>query len=135
MADTTSDVEQAPPGHLARPSRSRVFKEVLSGLSAIPGIHGGLLVTADGLIVTTDLPARSQTEALAALGATLGRELELGAGRLGRGAFRTAFFSGDAGTLFVGGSPVGFLILSGDKTADALSVRVALSRALDHIQA
>ncbi len=121
-------------GTLARPSRARLLKEVLAGLSTIPGIRGGLLVTPDGLVITSDLPPRSQVEALAALGATLGRELELGAGRLGRHAFRTAFFSADHGALFVGSSQIGFLVLIGDRSADVASVRLALSRALDHLR-
>ena len=118
----------------SRPSRARVFREILAGLSTVPGIRGGLLVTPDGLVITSDLPPRSQEEALAALGATLGRELELGADRLGRGPFRTAFFSGEGGSLFMGGSPIGFILLLGDRAADAASVRVALARALDRIQ-
>ena len=92
-----------------------------------------MLVTPDGLVITADLPPRSQVEALAALGATLGRELELGAERLGRGPFRTAFFAGDQGTLFVGSSRIGFLVLSADKAVDVASVRVALGRTLDRI--
>jgi predicted regulator of Ras-like GTPase activity (Roadblock/LC7/MglB family) len=138
MADVMPSVEPLarngdPSRSPTRPSRARVFKEILASLSTIPGIRGGLLVTPDGLVITTDLPPRAQVEALAALGATLGRELELGAGRLGRGAFRAAFFSGESGTLYVGSSPLGFLILSGDKSSDVASVRVALSRALDRI--
>ena len=135
MPDVTSSVEQGARNdeRAARPSRARVFKEILAGLSTLPGILGALLVTPDGLVITAALPPRSQVEALAALGATLGRELELGAERLGRGAFRTAFFAGDNGTLFVGSSLIGFLILPGDKTANVASVRVALVRALDRI--
>ena len=142
MSEPTSYAERVAPPHdvavtaaatPARPSRARLFKEILAGLSTTSGIRGGLLVTPDGLVITSDLPPRSQVEALAALGATLGRELELGAGRLGRQAFRTAFFSGEHGTLFVGSSQIGFLVLIGDRTADIASVRVALARALDHL--
>src|SRR5262245_55251504 len=100
MADAVPLVAQAvrngeSTAPLVRPSRAHVFKEIVASLSTIHGVRGGLLVTPDGLVITTDLPARAQVEALAALGATLGRELELGADRLGRGAFRTAFFSGE----------------------------------------
>src|SRR5881296_4760281 len=59
-----------------RPPRARVFKEILASLSKVASIRGGLLVTPDGLVITAQLPPRSQVEALAALGATLGRELE-----------------------------------------------------------
>jgi predicted regulator of Ras-like GTPase activity (Roadblock/LC7/MglB family) len=137
MNEQLESGERAVPGAgsaASRPSRARVLREILAGLSTVPGIRGGLLVTPDGLVITSDLPPRSQVEALAALGATLGRELELGADRLGRGAFRTAFFSGEGGSLFMGGSPIGFILLLGDRAADAASVRVALARALDRIQ-
>jgi len=122
--------ERAP----ARPSRAHVLREVLAGLSGVPAVRGGLLVTPDGLIIASDLPARDQVEALAALGAALGRELELGAARLGRGAFRMALFFADRGLLFVGSSRIGFLILLGEKGVDVASVRVALGRALDRLR-
>ncbi len=134
---TSAGQEVLTGGRLAarpRPSRARVFKEILASLSHLARVQGGLLVTPDGLVITADLPPRSQVEALAALGATLGRELELGAARLGHGAFRMALFAAESGTLFVGASRLGFLILLGDRNADMASVRVALSRALDHLQ-
>jgi len=115
-------------------SRAHVLKDIVGGLAGVPGIRGSLLVTPDGLVITAELAARSQVEALAALGATLGRELEVGAHRLGRGTFRMAFFAGESGTLFVGGSRVGFLILVGDRNADAATVRRALARAIDRLQ-
>ncbi len=122
------------PAARPRPPRARVFKEILAGLSQLAGVRGGVLVTPDGLVITADLPPRAQVEALAALGATLGRELELGAARLGRGQFRMALFAADGGMLFVGSNRLGFLILLGERNADMASVRMALSRALDHLQ-
>ena len=138
MADQERSVGQdarsgGPAGAAPRPSRARVFKEILASLSKVASIRGGLLVTPDGLVITAHLPPRSQVEDLAALGATLGRELELGSARLERGAFRMALFAADNGTLFVGGSRVGFLILLGERNADMASVRMALGRALDHL--
>ncbi len=129
------DTQQSEPATtLSQPSRARVFKEIVASLSKVPNVRGGLLVTPDGLVITADLPPRSQVEALAALGATLGRELEMGSARLGRAAFRMALFTADDGTLFVGGSRVGFLILLGDRNADVASVRMALARTLDRLQ-
>jgi predicted regulator of Ras-like GTPase activity (Roadblock/LC7/MglB family) len=128
--DARSGKEAAAPPRL---SRARVLREILAGLSRLGSIRGGLLVTPDGLVIATDLPPRSQVEALAALGATLGRELELGADRLGQGGFRMAFFVGESGTLFVGGGRIGFLILLGDRSADPASVRLALARALHRL--
>jgi len=117
-----------------RVSRAREFREVLGELSGLAGVRGGLIVTPDGLVVTADLPPRIPAEALAALAATLGRELEVGAQQLGRGAFKTAFFSADNGTVFVGGSPIGFLILVTDAGADPASVTLALRKALARLE-
>ena len=117
-----------------QPSRAHVFREIVASLSAAASIRGGLLVTPDGLVIIADLPPRAQVEALAALGATLGRELELGSTRLGREAFRMAVFAADAGTLFICGSGPGFLILVGDRNVDVTSVRMALGRALERLQ-
>ena len=117
------------------PSRALAFREILADLSKLEHIRGGLIVTPDGLVITADLPSHAPAEALAALGATLGRELELGADRLGRGGFDAAVFSSDDGTIFVGGHPVGFLVLIGEQDVDVAAVRSALGRALDRLRA
>jgi predicted regulator of Ras-like GTPase activity (Roadblock/LC7/MglB family) len=114
-------------------SRARAFRTTLASLSTLAGVQGGLIVTPDGLVITSELPSRYAVEALGALGATLGRELELGAERLGRGVFRTALFASSDGALFVGGSPVGFLLLVGDGNIDTSAVLTALDQALHHL--
>jgi predicted regulator of Ras-like GTPase activity (Roadblock/LC7/MglB family) len=116
------------------PSRAVAFREILADLSRLERVRGGLIVTPDGLVITSALPSESPVEALAALGAALGRELELGADRLGRGEFKSAVFSADDGTVFVGGHSVGFLVLIGDRDVDVASVRTTLGRALDHLR-
>jgi predicted regulator of Ras-like GTPase activity (Roadblock/LC7/MglB family) len=131
---TGADGRRTPAASPRQPSRAHVFKEIVAGLSKVGSIHGGLLVTPDGLVIIADLPPRSQVEALAALGAALGKELEAWSASLGRGAFRTALFAGEEGTLFVCGSRPGFLILLGDRNVDVPSVRMALARALDRLQ-
>jgi predicted regulator of Ras-like GTPase activity (Roadblock/LC7/MglB family) len=103
---------------------------VLAELSGLEHVSGGVLVTPDGLVITSSLPAAFPVESLAALGATLGRELEIGAERLGRGGFRMASFTATEGTLFIGGSPLGFLILVGGRGTDVAGVRRGLGRAL-----
>jgi predicted regulator of Ras-like GTPase activity (Roadblock/LC7/MglB family) len=115
------------------PLRARAFKDIIASLAKVASIRGVLLVTPDGLVITTALPSRSPVEALAALGATLGRELELGSTRLGRGQFRMALFVADHGTLFVGASRIGFVILLGDGNAHVASVQAALAAALDRL--
>ena len=91
MADAQTPADSTPSGATApRASRAQAFRETLSDLTRLDGVRGGLIVTPDGLVITSELPPRFPVEALAALAATLGRELELGASRLERGAFRTA---------------------------------------------
>ena len=65
-----------------------------------------------------------------ALAATLGRDLEVGASRLGRGAFQTALFSADDGTLFLATSPIGFVVALAEPQASLQSVRGALAEAV-----
>ena len=88
MADSqTSDSNAAhdPGTTVPRPSsRAQAFRETLFELIRLDGVRGGLIVTPDGLVITSELPPRFPVEALAALAATLGRELELGASRLER---------------------------------------------------
>ncbi|HET7876805.1 MAG TPA: roadblock/LC7 domain-containing protein [Methylomirabilota bacterium] len=119
----------------AKPSRAREFKEVLAELTRIDSVRGGLIVTPDGLVITSELPARFPVEAVGALAATLGRELELGPERSEKGGFRTALFSSDDGTVFLGDSPVGFLVLLGDRNVNLAAVRLAMRKAVDRIQA
>ena len=116
------------------PSRALAFRGILADLSRLEHVRGGLIVTPDGLVITSDLPSQSPAEALAALGAALGRELEMGADRLGRGEFKSAVFFADDGTIFVGGHSVGFLVLIGDRDVDVASVRNTLGHALDRLR-
>jgi predicted regulator of Ras-like GTPase activity (Roadblock/LC7/MglB family) len=135
MADAQipSDPSASPEATAARPSRAQAFREAVFELIRLDGVRGGLIVTPDGLVITSELPPRFPVEALAALAATLGRELELGATRLERGAFRTALFAADDGTVFVGGSPVGYLTLVADRNVNAEAVRAALGRSVDRL--
>jgi predicted regulator of Ras-like GTPase activity (Roadblock/LC7/MglB family) len=124
------------PSPFSRPRshlRARAFKEIVAHLAQVAGIRGVLLVTPDGLVITAALPPRAPIEALAALGAALGRELEVGSARLGRGRFRLALFRADEGTFFVGASRLGFLIALGDQTAHVGSVQAELAGALDRL--
>jgi predicted regulator of Ras-like GTPase activity (Roadblock/LC7/MglB family) len=118
----------------SRPSRAWVFKEIVADLARVASVRGSLLVTPDGLVIIAELPPRAPVEGLAALGATIGRELEVGSVRLGRGPFRMAVFAADGGALFVCGSRPGFLIVLGDRNVDMTSVRTALARAVDRLQ-
>ena len=74
-------------------------------------------------------------EPLAALAATLGRDLEVGASRLGHGAFQTALFSADDGTVLLAASRIGFVVALAEPQANLQSVRSALSEAVTLIEA
>jgi len=126
-ADRVGFVAESPP------SRARVFSETLASLAHFEGVRGGLIVAPDGLVIASTLPGRSAGEALAAVGASLGRELERGADRLGRGEFRMAVFAGAEGLILLGASLIGFLMLIGDRNIDVAAVRTALGRALPQL--
>ena len=121
-------------GGSPRMSRAQQFKEILGKLGQLAGVRGGLIVTSDGFVITADLPPRISVEALAALAATLGRELELGRDQPARGTFRTACFSTDVGAIFLGGSPIGFVILLGDADAEPAAVSPALQEAVARLE-
>lgn len=129
--------ETGKPLHLGgprQPSRAQQVREILGKLGQLAGVRGGLIVTPDGFVITADLPPPISAEELAALGATLGRELELGMDQLARGTFRTAFFSTDGGAIFLGGSTIGFVILLGDTGAEPAAVAPALLEAVASLE-
>jgi len=111
-------------------ARAREFRRILAEMLKIDRVRGGLVVAADGLVITSSLPRTVAVEPLAALTATLGRELEVGADRLKRTAFHTALFSADDGTVFLGSSPVGFVVVLGDREVNVGLVQWALRKAL-----
>jgi len=122
---TPSAIEAAP-----RLPRAEELRQILGELGRLDGVRGGIIVTPDGLVITAVLPPGVAAEALAALAATLGRELERGTAELAHGAFASAFFSADDGTIFIGKCPVGFVILVGGLSARPAEVGPALRAAL-----
>ena len=113
-----------------RSTRAREFRRTLAEMLKIDRVRGGILVAADGLVITASLPRNIAAEPLAALAATLGRELEVGADRLQRAPFRTALFSADDGTVVLGSSAVGFVVVLGDRELNVGLVQWALRKAL-----
>jgi len=123
----------APPRVSRRPLRARAFKEIVASLATVASVRGVLIVSPDGLVIAASLLPGSPVEALAALGATLGRELEVGSARLGRAPLTTAVFIADHGTLLVGASHIGFVIVLGDGSAPVVSIQAVLADALDRL--
>jgi predicted regulator of Ras-like GTPase activity (Roadblock/LC7/MglB family) len=121
-----------PPGNA--PTRAAAVRGILGELARIGGVRGGLLIASDGFVIASSLPADVAVEPLAALATTLGRELELGTGKLNRGMVSSAYFVADEGTVFVGPSPMGFVLLLADRAADVGAIRGDFRRALDTLQ-
>jgi len=117
-----------------RSGRGRDFRGLLRELVALEHVRGGLIVAPDGLVIAADLPPEVPVEPLSALAATLGRELELRGPRLRRGTFLMAHFAAGEGTVFLGGTPVGFVVLLGDGGVNRDVVRGALRAAMDTVR-
>jgi predicted regulator of Ras-like GTPase activity (Roadblock/LC7/MglB family) len=123
MADLTtgSPLMSAPRG-----SRARDLRQALGRLRDLPRVRGALVVAPDGLVIAAELPTGVAVDPLAALASTLGRELELRGPRLRRGTFVTAHFAAEGGSVHLGATPVGFIVVLADPGVD----RDAVSRQL-----
>lgn len=114
-------------------SRGRQVRDVVQALARAAVMRGALLVAPDGFVIAADVPPGVAIEPLAALAATLGRDLEVGASRLGRGAFQTAMFSADDGTLFLAASRIGFVVALAGSQGNVQAIRGALEEAVTAI--
>jgi predicted regulator of Ras-like GTPase activity (Roadblock/LC7/MglB family) len=103
---------------------------VVRQLARLPRVRGAVLVAADGFVIDAALPPSLALEPIAALAATLGRELELRAARSGGAAFETAVFSADDGALLIALTPVGFVVVLGEQHANVGALRAALGEAV-----
>jgi predicted regulator of Ras-like GTPase activity (Roadblock/LC7/MglB family) len=111
-------------------SRGRQVRDIVHGLRSVAGARGALLVAPDGFVIAAEAPPSVALDPLAALAATLGRDLEVGAARLGRGAFQTAVFSADDGALFLSTTRIGFVVLLAEPQANIATIRAALEEAV-----
>jgi predicted regulator of Ras-like GTPase activity (Roadblock/LC7/MglB family) len=111
-------------------SRGRQVRDIVAGVRHLNAVRGALLVAPDGFVIAAEVPPTVAVEPLAALAATLGRDLETGAGRLGGGAFQTALFSADDATLLLATSRLGFLVALAERTANLPALRTALDEAV-----
>jgi predicted regulator of Ras-like GTPase activity (Roadblock/LC7/MglB family) len=112
----------------------RDLRRVLDDLCALAQVRGGLVVAPDGLVIAARLPGNESVEALSALGASLGRELELDGARMRRGGFLLAQFRGDGGAILLGATPVGYVMLLADPDADRDRLRQALRAAVESVR-
>ena len=116
-------------------SRGRQVRDIVHAIARLHGVKGAAIVAPDGFVIAAEVPEGVAVESLAALAATLGRDLEVGASRLGRGAFQTALFSADDGTLFLATSPIGFVVALAEPQASLQSVRAVVAEAVGLIAA
>jgi predicted regulator of Ras-like GTPase activity (Roadblock/LC7/MglB family) len=115
--------------------RGRQVRDIVQSVARLHGVKGALIVAPDGFVIAAEVAQGVAVDSLAALAATLGRDLEVGASRLGRGAFQTALFSADDGTMFLATSPIGFVVALAEPQASLQSVRSALAEAVGLIEA
>ena len=113
---------------MSAPTEGRDVRAVLEGLAAVDGVRGALLVAPDGLVIASHLPSDIGVEALSALAATLGRELELRSSLPGHGPFMTARFAAETGTMIVATTAIGFVVVLADD-------RVVAARLDEDVQA
>ena len=116
-------------------TRGRHVRDVVQELKRLHWVRGAMIVAADGFVIAADLPPTVAVDSVAALTATLGRELETSAARLGRPSFSTAMFSADDGTMFIAGSRIGYLVVLADQQANVQAIRGALGDAVALIEA
>jgi predicted regulator of Ras-like GTPase activity (Roadblock/LC7/MglB family) len=95
----------------------RDLRAVLHRLAEAASVHGALLVAPDGLVIASSLRGVVAVEAISALAATLGRELEL-ASAPSRGALGVAQFASDGGMLILGAPAIGFVVVLAGDAAD-----------------
>jgi|SRR5262245_36472014 len=107
---------------------------VLTDLARLDDIQGGLVVSPDGLVMAIHLPPHIAVEPLAALAATLGRDLELRSPRIRRGTFLMAHVATPDGTVFLCDTPVGFIVLLAETEVNREAVRHALRAAMQHVR-
>jgi predicted regulator of Ras-like GTPase activity (Roadblock/LC7/MglB family) len=99
---------------------------VLADLVRLEHVQGGLVISPDGRVLAIRLPHEIAVEPLAAMAMTLGRELELRAPRVRHGTFRMAHVAAGEGTVFLCGTPVGFIVLLAEADVNRENVRHAL---------
>jgi predicted regulator of Ras-like GTPase activity (Roadblock/LC7/MglB family) len=108
-------------------------REIVAGLRDLPAVRGALVVAPDGFVIAAAVPAEVAVDPIAALAATVGRDLERGGGRLG--AYQTAMLTAQHETLVLAASPIGFVVALAEGEPDLPALRAALAEAVTLIEA
>jgi predicted regulator of Ras-like GTPase activity (Roadblock/LC7/MglB family) len=107
---------------------------VLTDLARLDHIQGGLVVSPDGRVMAIHLPQDIAVEPLAALAATLGRDLDLRTSRGRRGTFLMAHVAAGDGTVFLCDTPAGFIVLLAEADVNREAVRHALRATMNLVR-
>ncbi|HUF91688.1 MAG TPA: roadblock/LC7 domain-containing protein [Candidatus Limnocylindria bacterium] len=116
-------------------ARGRHVCDVVERLVDLHLVRGAMIVAPDGFVIAAQIPPALAVEPLAALAATLGRELEINAARLGGTPFQTALFSADDGALCLGTTRIGFVVVLAEPHANLHTIRAAVRDAVARIEA
>ncbi|MGH7326529.1 MAG: hypothetical protein ACREJ9_18060 [Candidatus Rokuibacteriota bacterium] len=116
------------------PAHSFDFRQLLLDLCRIDHVRGSLAVTPEGLVIDAVLSGEMAVQPISARAASLGRELELQGPRGRRGALLMAHVASDDGTVFLGGTPVGFIVVLGGAEVNRDRVRLALRTAMETVR-
>jgi predicted regulator of Ras-like GTPase activity (Roadblock/LC7/MglB family) len=116
-------------------SRGRQVRDIVTGLRYLNAVRGALLVAPDGFVIAAEVPPTIAVEPLAALAATLGRDLAAGASHLGPGTVHTALVTADHGTLLLAPCRLGVVVALAECQANLPALRGALETAVALLEA
>lgn len=86
-------------------SRSEALRSILKDLeAATPDVEGSVVVSADGLVMASALPADVDEDRVAAMAAALLALGERSAGELNRGSLEDVFVKGESGYIILMGA-------------------------------
>jgi predicted regulator of Ras-like GTPase activity (Roadblock/LC7/MglB family) len=100
----------------------RDLRGVLGRVAATDGVQAALLVAPDGLIIASAVRDELAVDAISALAATLGRELERRAAPSADGPLGIAQFASERGTFFLGATAIGFVVVLADARAQGTTL-------------
>jgi predicted regulator of Ras-like GTPase activity (Roadblock/LC7/MglB family) len=116
------------------PSRGRYVRDIVQQFAKLRGVRGAVLVSPDGFVIAAEVPPAIAVEPLAAMAATLGRELDASAHRMGHSSFSTAMFSADDGRMLLAAVGIGYVVVLAESHANVETIRVAVEEAIGLIQ-
>ncbi|HEX3179453.1 MAG TPA: roadblock/LC7 domain-containing protein [Methylomirabilota bacterium] len=117
------------------PSRGRYVRDIVQQFVRLRDVRGALLVAPDGFVIAAEMPATIAVEPLAAMAASLGRELQASAQRMEHSTFSTALFSADDGRVFLAAVGIGYVVVLAEPHANLEAIRVAVEEAVALIHA